>query len=92
MDRRNAYFVRSLFVVDRLSASLEYPSDTMLSYLQSLLFVSFLCSCHQMGIFVNYNGTSPDILRYLEASGNDVDISRYLPSNVSACACLAAKK
>ena len=30
-------------------------------------------------------------MRYLEASGNNVDISGYLPLNLSDCACFAAK-
>ena len=33
----------------------------------------------------------PQCMRYLEASGNYLHISVYLPSNLSACARLAAK-
>ena len=39
----------------------------------------------------NYKGRSPNIMIYLEASGRNVDISRYLPSNLSASACLTVK-
>lgn len=39
----------------------------------------------------NYKGRSPNIMIYLEASGRNVDISRYLLSNLSASACLTVK-
>ena len=57
---------------------------------QRSLRCEYQSRCQRL-ITKNYKGRSPNIMIYLEASGRNVDISRYLPSNLSASACLTVK-